>query len=567
MSRPLLLARIGSRMLSRRWFALTLALPLVAASPQPVRARKAMVVAREDHATQAGLRVLEAGGNAVDAAVAVGFALAVTYPSAGNLGGGGFMLIRFAGGRTTFLDFRERAPEAASRNMYLDASGQPTKDSEAGYRAVAVPGTVRGLEYAHQKYGRRPWAELVQPAVDLAVKGFPVSWGLSQSLRAGLLSRFPESRRIFQRDGRYFEMGETLVQPELGAVLARIARSGSRDFYEGETARLLAQDMAANGGLITLSDLKQYKVAERTPLHGTYRGYEIVTAPPPSSGGVGVLQMLHMLEGSGYDKTGAGSAAAIHYLAEVMRRFFADRARYFGDPDFVKVPVLELISRSYAERRRASIRPDRATPSTDIAAGPLPGHESSETTHYSVVDPEGNAVAVTYTLNGGYGSGVAARSLGFLLNNEMDDFAAKPGAPNAYGLIQGEANAVEPRKRPLSSMTPTIVTREGRLFLVLGSPGGPTIINTVLLVLLNVLDFGMQLQQAVDWPRFHHQWMPDELRMERNGFSPDTIELLRARGHRIQYVNQQGDVAAIQAADGWLLGAADPRGEGTARGY
>jgi gamma-glutamyltranspeptidase/glutathione hydrolase len=546
---------------------LALALPLAGASRQPVRARQAMVVSREDHATQAGLRILQQGGNAIDAAVAVGFALAVTYPSAGNLGGGGFMLIRFADGRSTFLDFRERAPEAASRDMYLDAAGKPTEDSRTGYRASGVPGTVRGLEYAHRKYGRKGWAGLVQPAVELARQGFPVSWGLSQSLRAKKLAQFAASRRIFQGDGRYFEMGEKLVQPELGATLARIARHGAKDFYEGETARRLAEDMASNGGLITLADLRQYQAVERTPLRGSHRGYELLTAPPPSSGGVGVLHMLQVLDGTVYEKSGAGSAAATHYVAEAMKRFFADRARYFGDPDFVKVPVPTLVSRRYAEARRGSIRPDRATPSAEISAGPAPADETSETTHYSVVDAEGTAVAVTYTLNGSYGSGVTASGLGFLLNNEMDDFTAKPGVPNEYGLLQGEANAIQPRKRPLSSMTPTIVTREGQLYLVLGSPGGPTIINTVLLVLLNILDFGMDVQQAVDWPRFHHQWMPDELRLERSGFSPDTVELLRARGHQIQVTERQGDVAAIQVRDGWLLGAADPRGEGTARGY
>jgi gamma-glutamyltranspeptidase/glutathione hydrolase len=551
----------------RVWLLLLTAGAMIAASPEPLRARKAVVVSREDHATRAGLEVLQQGGNAVDAAVAVGFALAVTHPAAGNIGGGGFMLLRFADGRTTFLDFRERAPERSTADMYLDAAGKLSEDFNVGYRAAGVPGTVRGLEYAHRKYGRRPWPELVQPAVDLAGKGFPVSWGLSRSLRSKLLARFPESRRIFQRDGRYFEMGETLAQPELAATLARIAKHGSKDFYEGETARLLAEDMARNGGLITLSDLKQYAVAERTPLRGSYRGYEIITAPPPSSGGVGVLQMLQVLEGSGYDKTGAGSAATIHFLAETMRRFFADRARYFGDPDFVRVPVVELTSRRYAERRRSSIRLDRATPSEEVSAGPVPGSESAETTHYSIADPEGNVAAVTYTLNASYGCGATARGLGLLLNNEMNDFSPGPGVANSAGLLTSEANAIQPRKRPLSSMTPTIVTREGRPYLVLGSPGGPTIINTVLLVLLNVLDFNMTVQQAVDWPRFHHQWMPDELRLERHGHSPDTVELLRARGHNVRLADQQGDVAAIHFRDGWLLGAADPRGEGTARGY
>ena len=558
--------------MSYRWLLLSLLLLppglIAAASRQPVRARKAMVVSREDHATQAGVRILREGGNAVDAAVAVGLALAVTHPAAGNIGGGGFMLIRFADGRSTFIDFRERAPEKASRNMYLDRAGNVTQDRIVGYRAAGVPGTVRGLEYAATKYGRRQWAMLVEPAIELAAKGFPVSYGLSQSLRSSkLLARFAESRRIFQRNGRPYEPDEVLVQPELAATLRRIAQHGSRDFYQGETARRLAEDMERHGGLITLADLEGYQAVERQPLQGSYKGYELTTAPPPSSGGVGVLQMLNMLDGSGYDKPGAGSAAGIHYIAEAMRRFFADRSQYFGDPDFVKVPVAELIARSYAEKRRQTIRADRATPSGEIRPGEPAGAEAAETTHYSVVDAEGTAVAVTYTLNGGYGCGAAAEGLGFLLNNEMDDFTSKAGVPNMFGLLQGERNAIQPRKRPLSAMTPTIVTRDGKLFLVLGSPGGPTIISTVLLVLANILDFGMGVQQAVDWPRFHHQWMPDELRLEAAGFSPDTIDLLRSRGHQVRLVNSQGDVAAIQIRDGWLLGAADPRGEGAARGY
>ncbi len=532
-----------------------------AASSQPARSRKAMVVTREDHATRAGLRALEQGGNAVDAAVAVGFALAVTHPSAGNIGGGGFMLIRFADGRATFLDFRERAPLAATRDMYLDASGKVTDDRIIGYRAAGVPGTVRGLEYASKKYGRRPWESLVQPAMELAEKGFPVSWGLSESLRRSrLLGRFPESRRIFQRDGKFYEPGELLAQPELARTLRRIASLGSRDFYTGETARLLARDMQDHGGLVRLEDLKQYEVVEREPLRGAYRGYELLTAPPPSSGGVGVLQMLGMLEGSGYEKGGAGSAAMIHHVAEAMRRFFADRSRYFGDPDFVKVPVAGLLSRAYLEERRRTIDRERATPSAELGPGRPAGAEASETTHYSVVDADGNAVAVTYTLNGGYGSGVTAAGLGFLLNNEMDDFTSKPGVPNLYGLIQGERNSIAPRKRPLSAMTPTIVTRDNKLFLVAGSPGGPTIISTVLLLVLNAIDFGMDAPRAVDAPRFHHQWMPDELRLEGAGFSPDTIRLLESRGHRVRAAGSQGEAAVIQVREGWLVGATDRRG-------
>ena len=544
-----------------------LALAVPAWAAQPVHARHAMVVTAEQHATDAGVAVLEAGGNAVDAAVAVGFALAVTHPSAGNIGGGGFMLVRFADGRSTFIDFRERAPQKASRNMYLDASGKATADSVVGYRAAGVPGSVRGFEYASKKYGRKPWVDVVAPAAALAEKGFPISYGFANSLRgsAELLGRFPESKRIFLRDGKPYEAGETFVQPELARTLQRIREQGARDFYEGETARLLAADMERHGGLVTLADLRDYAVVERQALTGSYRGYDIITAPPPSSGGPGILQMLGVLEGSGYEKSGAGSAAELHYLAETMRRYFADRAASMGDPDFVKVPLAGLLDPAYIAQLRKSIDPEHATPSSQIHGKRL-GAESSETTHYSIVDAEGNAVAVTYTLNFGYGDGVTAPGLGFLLNDEMDDFAAKPGGPNAFGLVQGEANAIQPRKRPLSSMTPTIVTRGGKLDLVLGTPGGPTIINSVLQVLVNVVDFGMNVQDAVDWPRIHHQWLPDQLVMER-GFSPDTIALLRARGHQVKIVGGIGEMAAIQARDGWLEGAADPRTEGAAKGY
>jgi gamma-glutamyltranspeptidase/glutathione hydrolase len=548
-----------------------LALLLIAASvplwaAQPVRARHGMVVSRERHATEAGLQVLKNGGNAIDAAVAVGLALAVTHPSAGNIGGGGFMLIRLADGRTTFVDFRERAPLAASRNMYLDAAGKATQDSVTGYRASGVPGTVRGLEYANKKYGKKAWAELVHPAVELAKNGFPVSYALAQSLRGTRgLSGFEESKRIFQKDGKFYEAGEVLIQPELAATLGRVEKLGSKDFYEGETARLLAKDMAANGGLITEKDLKQYAVHEREPLAGTYHGYTIVTAPPPSSGGVGILQMLGMLDGTGYEKGGAGSASTIHYMTEAMRRFFADRSEHMGDSDFVNVPLTSLLSPKYIARRRASIDPELATPSSQIQAAVFNGHESVETTHFTVADEEGNVAAVTYTLNGGFGSKVTATGLGFLLNNEMDDFASKPGEANMYGLIQGEANAIAPGKTPLSAMTPTIVLKDGKPVLAVGSPGGPTIINTVLEVIVNVLDFGMNVQDAVNWPRFHHQWMPDVLRVEQ-GISPDTVALLEKRGYTVTRVNAQGEAAAIRWNNGWLEGAPDPRTEGTAAG-
>jgi gamma-glutamyltranspeptidase/glutathione hydrolase len=538
------------------------------AAVQPVHARHAMVVTREPHATDIGVAILQAGGNAVDAAVAVGMALAVTLPSAGNIGGGGFMLVRFADGRSTFLDFRERAPAKATHDMYRGADGKPTEDSITGYLASGVPGTVGGLAYASKKYGRKPWNELVAPAVKLAAKGFPVSWGLARSLESGRekLARFDDSNRIFLRGGKFYEPGEPLLQPELARTLARIARDGARDFYEGETARLLTAGMEAHGGIITLDDLKNYKVVEDKPLTGSYRGYSILTAPPPSSGGVGILQMLGVLEGSGYEKAGAGAAASLHFLAETMRRYFADRSEYLGDPEFVKVPVPTLLNRRYIDDLRRSIDPARATPSDQVRPGKLEKYESTETTHYTIVDEQGNVVAVTYTLNGGFGSGVTAPGLGFLLNNEMDDFAPVPGQPNAYGLVQGEANAVRAGAHPLSSMTPSILLRDGKFYMTVGTPGGPTIINSVLQVIVNVIDFHMNLQEAVNQPRIHHQWLPDELRMER-GFSPDTVELLKSRGHQIKITTSIGEVAAIRSADGWLEGAADPRTEATAKGY
>jgi gamma-glutamyltranspeptidase/glutathione hydrolase len=528
---------------------------------QPEHARHAMVVVQEPLAADVGVRVLKAGGNAIDAAVAIGLALAVTYPYAGNIGGGGFLLARFADGRTTFIDFREKAPLAATRNMYLDSKGNVTEDSLVGWRAAGVPGTVRGLELAHRKYGRKPWAELVNPAIQLASEGFPVSYSFDASLHdeseTNLLSRFPESKRIFL-SAHY---GDKLVQPELAATLKRIRDRGANDFYDGETAQKLAAAMAAHGGLITLEDLKQYQAEESAPLRGGYRGYQIITAPPPSAGGVGLLQMLGMLEGSGYEKTGAGSAASIHYVAEVMRRFYADRSAYFGDPDFYKVPISGLLDPKYIASRRSSIDPEHATSSDQIRPGNVSVREGSQTTHFNVVDNEGNAVAVTYTLNAGYGSGVTVPGLGFLLNDEMDDFAAKPGTENLFHLIQGESNAIGPGKRPVSSMTPTIVLRDDKLFLMLGAPGGSRIINGVLEVLLNVVDFHMNVQEAVDRPRFHHQWMPDVLYVE-DGISPDTARILSGMGHQVSPIEAVARVEAILSEGGWLQGATDkPAGE------
>lgn len=539
---------------------------------QPVRAKSAMVVAEEPTATDVGVAVLKAGGNAVDAAVAIGFALAVTYPQAGNLGGGGFMLIRMADGTSTFIDFREKAPQAASRNMYVGPDGKLTRDGLVGWRASGVPGSVRGFEYAHKKFGKKPWGALLQPAIGLASTGYPMSYALSETLKndTKLLEQFPESKRIFLRNGKNYEPGDRIRQPELAATLRRIKKYGASDFYQGEIARKFAAAEQANGGPITLEDLKNYQAVERHPLTGHYRGYDVITSPPPSSGGVGILQMLGMLEGSGYDKSGAGSAATIHYVAEVMRRFYADRSEYMGDPDFFKVPISRLLDPRYIASRRDSIDPNRATPSQQLHPGGLGPAESTETTHYNVVDSQGNAVAVTYTLNGWFGSGVTLPGLGFLLNNEMDDFASKPGTPNLFGLIQGEANAIQPGKRPLSSMTPTMLLRDGKLFMALGAPGGSFIINGVLQVILNVVDFHMNVQDAVDWPRFHHQWMPDKLFLER-GISPDTIALLKGMRYEVQSSEKNAVVVARMEAivndQGWLQGGADGRGTGKAAGY
>jgi gamma-glutamyltranspeptidase / glutathione hydrolase len=557
----------------RRILPLLLGLILVVpvhATRQPVRARHGMVVTMESIAADVGVSVLQKGGNAIDAAVAVGFAMAVTHPFAGNIGGGGYMLIRLADGRTTFIDFRERAPQKASHDMYLDSAGAPTRDSIEGWRSSGVPGTVRGFEIAVAKYGKRTWAENMAPAVELAAKGFPLSYTLAEGLKGSRsLGRSPESARIFQKNGAFFDVGETLTQPELAQTLERISKNGANEFYEGETARRFAAEMASHGGIITLEDLKNYKAIERTPLSGTYHGYTIITSPPSSSGGLALLEMLGILDGTGYEKGGAGSASSIHYLAEAMRRAYADRNEYVGDPDFVKVPIAGLLDTAYLAKLRASIDPQRATPSDQVRPGKPTGTEHMETTHYSVVDSDGNAVAVTYTLNGGYGNGITVPGLGFLLNNEMDDFASKPGTPNMFGLVQGEANAIQPGKRPLSSMTPTIVVKDGKLFMTAGAPGGSRISTAVLQVILNVIDFGMNVQDAVDAPRVHHQWLPDKLSLER-GISPDTVALLQGRGYDVDYSAGVvlAQVAAIVSDGGWLQGGSDGRsGAGKAAGY
>ncbi len=540
---------------------------------RPVRARHGMVASTHEVASRVGVEILQRGGNAVDAAVAVAFALAVVHPAAGNLGGGGFMLIRMADGRATVIDYREMAPARAHPRMYLDEKGEVIPEaSTVGHRAVAVPGTVAGMALALQKYGTMSWADVCRPAERLAREGVVLTHFEAESMKraARLLSRFPESRRIFLRNGRYYEEGEVFRQPELAQTFRRLIEHGPREFYEGETARMIVAEMEAGGGLITADDLKNYRALEREPLRTTYRGYEILTVSPPSSGGVALIEMLHILEGFDLRALGHNSADYIHLLVETMRRAFADRARFLGDPDFARIPVKGLTSRSYAEALRRTIDRQRATPSASLASPDAFAYESEHTTHFTIVDAAGNVVSNTYTLNGSYGSGVTVRGAGFLLNNEMDDFTSKPGAPNMFGLLQSEANAIGPHKRPLSAMTPTIVLKEGKPYLALGSPGGPTIINTVLQVLLNVLDFGMNLQQAIAMPRVHHQWMPDQIVYEPFGLSRDTMEALKARGHAFtERPRSLGDVQGvmIEPETGMRLGSSDPRMDGRPVGY
>ena len=550
---------------------LSIVLPFAPAqAAQSAQAKHGMVASASGLASQVGVDTLKRGGNAVDAAVAVGLALAVVYPEAGNLGGGGFMLIRMADGRNTAIDYRETAPALASRTLYLDKQGNIIKGASlVGYRAVGVPGTVAGLALAQRRYGRLSWRQVVEPARRLAAQGFLISPALASSLKkATVLNGFAESRRVFGRGGKAYRAGELFRQPALAATLERLEEHGPREFYTGRTARLLAQDMAAHGGLVTLADLRHYRAVERTPLRGTYRGYGVLTMPPPSSGGVALLEMLNILERSDVRRMGSGTASTDHLLIEAMRRAFADRSAFGGDPDFVRVPVRGLIAKAYAAQAAGTIDPRQSTPSAQTKPGRPQAYESHDTTHFSVVDAEGNAVSNTYTLNFLYGSGVTAVGTGVLLNDEMDDFASKPGTPNGFGLIQGAANAIGPHKRPLSSMTPTILTRHGRLFLVLGSPGGPTIINTVLQVILNVVDHGMTLSQAVAAPRLHHQWLPDLIRYEPGAVPPDVRAALDAEGHRFApepgafpgnptWGDAEGIV--VDPRSGMRLGASDPR--------
>ncbi|MGA8531431.1 MAG: gamma-glutamyltransferase [Acidobacteriaceae bacterium] len=554
---------------------------------QPVRAEHAMVVTVHHLATDAGVQILKAGGNAVDAAVAVGFALAVVYPFAGNLGGGGFMLIHehsafihgHHGDRDVFIDYREKAPLAATANMYLDASGNVIPNASiVGYRAVAVPGSVAGLVDAERNYGRLTLQKVMAPAIRLASDGFVLTEQEAAALHDPVLTQFPASRKIFQRDGDFYKSGDTFRQPELAETLRRIAEN-PEDFYQGAMARQIAQAIQQGGGLITANDLAHYTVKERKPVTGSYHGYTIVSAPPPSSGGIALIETLNMLDHYDLHALGDRTTPEMHLIVEAFRRAYMDRTGYLGDPDYVHIPVEKLLSRKYADAFRASINPDKATPSADLQrpVGFLPPpptmaevrQESVDTTHYSVMDSDGNAVSVTTTLNNAFGSGVTVPGLGFILNDEMDDFASKQGVPNMFGLIQGPANSIAPGKRPLSSMTPTIVLRDGKVAYVLGSPGGGRIITTVANIFISAADQGLNIQQAVDAPRFHHQYLPDVLYLER-GFSDATLDGLRAMGYNLHIGGHwsDGECIAVDPRTGELSGGQDHRHNyGKAEGY
>ncbi|MEJ1126462.1 gamma-glutamyltransferase [Variovorax sp. CCNWLW225] len=551
-----------------------------AASQAPVAAEHGMVVSAQHLATKVGVDVLKRGGNAVDAAVAVGYALAVVYPAAGNLGGGGFMTVQLADGRKTFLDFREKAPLAATPNMYLDKDGNVIKGlSTNGHLAVGVPGTVSGMEYAREKYGTMKRADLIAPSIQLADQGFALEQGDIDMLRTSTndFKKDPVSGAIFLNKGEPFAVGQKLVQKDLAKTLRAVSAKGVDGFYKGWVGQAIVASSQAGKGIITQADLDQYKTRELAPVECDYRGYRVVSAPPPSSGGVIICEMLNILEGYPLKDLGFRSAEAVHYQIEAMRHAYVDRNSYLGDPDFVKNPLDRLLDKGYAEKIRAAIDPKKAGVSKDLKPGVAP-HEGSNTTHYSITDQQGNAVSVTYTLNDWFGAKVTADKTGVLLNNEMDDFTAKIGVPNMYGLVQGEANAIAPGKRPLSSMSPTIVSKDGKPVFVVGTPGGSRIITAVLHTILNVVDYGMNVQEAVDAPRFHQQWLPDVTNVETFAISPDTRKILTDMGHNLGVPQPANHMAAIIVGAPSLggkpvganrfYGANDPRrNTGLAAGY
>jgi len=552
-----------------------------AASVAPVAAENGMVVTAQHLATEVGVDVLRRGGNAVDAAVAVGYALAVVYPAAGNLGGGGFMTLQLADGRKTFLDFREKAPLAATANMYLDAAGNVVKGStRTGHLAVGVPGTVSGLEVALAKYGTMKRADLIAPAIRFAEQGFVLDAGDAEMFATATeaFKADPATTAIFLKPGgQAYGVGDRLIQKDLGATLRQIREAGAAGFYKGPVARAIVASSSAGKGLITQADLDQYTTRELAPVECDYRGYHIVSAPPPSSGGVIICEILNVLEGYPLKDWGFRSAQAVHVQIEAMRHAYVDRNSYLGDPDFVKNPLDRLLDKAYAAKIRAAIDPQKAAVSKDLKAGVAP-HEGSNTTHYSIVDAKGNAVSVTYTLNDWFGAKVTAGGTGVLLNDEMDDFTAKLGVPNIYGLVQGEANAIAPGKRPLSSMSPTIVSQDGKPVMVVGTPGGSRIITAVLHTIINVVDYGMTVQEAVDAPRFHQQWLPNPTNVELFAISPDTRRILEGMGHVFGAPQPANHVAAILVGAPSLggkpvgknrfYGANDPRrNSGLALGY
>lgn len=549
-----------------------------AAWRDPVRAKNAMVASQHELASKIGADIIRRGGNAVDAAIAIGLALAVVYPEAGNLGGGGFMIIRFKDGRTAAIDYREMAPKAAHRDIFVDKDGNVIRGeggSTVGYRASGVPGTPAGFDLAFKKYGsgKIKWTELVEPARKLAADGYVLSNRLANLFKnyKENLEKYEDSKRIFLRGGKYYEEGEVFKQPDLAQTLERMQKEGAREFYTGKTAQLIAADMKANNGLITLEDLKNYVAKEREPLRGNYRGHEIISMPPPSSGGIVLLQVLQMLEKYDIKKMGYNSAEKLHLLAEAERRSFADRAEYMADPDFAEVPTAKLLDKNYLLNRGGSINLTKASKSGEVKQGEVIISEGNDTTHYTVADADGNVVSNTYTINDLYGSSVTAKGTGVLLNDEMDDFAARPGRPNMFGLIQGERNKVEGGKRPLSSMTPTIVLRkDGSVWFAVGARGGPRIISAVLQTVINMIDHEMNIQQAIDAPRIHHQWFPDHIYHEPFGISPDTRKILENYGH--QFNSSAGYIAsatgiAIEEKTNVKLGAIDSRSDGEAVGY
>lgn len=528
----------------------------------PVYGKNGMVASEQGLATQVGLDILKQGGNAIDAAVAVGFALAVVLPNAGNIGGGGFMVLHDdKTGKDVAIDFREIAPAKASRDMYLDNQGNVIDGKSLfTHDASGVPGTVAGMEYALKKWGTMPLSKVLEPAIKLADKGFIVSDVLAQTLKEekSTLGKWSASKTIFFKNGEPLKSGDLLVQKDLAKSLRLIAKQGAKAFYQGEIATKIAKEMQSHGGTMTLEDLKAYKVVERQPIIGDYRGYKVVTMPPPSSGGVHLIEILNMLEHYPIKEDGVNSAKNIHHMAESMKLAYADRSEYLGDPDFVKIPVTGLTSKAYANERVKTIDDNKARLSSTIKPGKPQSYESDQTTHFSVMDKAGNAVAVTYTLNLNFGSGIVAEGTGILLNNEMDDFSVKPGVPNAFGLVGGAANAIEAKKRPLSSMTPTIVMKNNKPWLVTGSPGGARIITTVLQSVVNTIDHEMNPAEAIITPRVHHQWLPDELRVEE-GISPDTIKLLQDKGHKVVTKAPMGRIQIIQADDSGFYGYSDPR--------